>query len=328
MIGGVSTSHNLQGFNRVSVTLIIPALNEAENLPYVLARIPDWVGEVILVDGHSTDDTVKIASEWKPSICVITQTGRGKGNALRCGIQAAHGDIVIMLDADGSTDPAEIPHFEGALLSGADVVKGSRFLQGAGTSDMQRVRIFGNSLLTKLVNLLFHSHYTDITYGYMGVWRYCAPALALDVDGWANEPLSCIRAIRSGLRVVEVACYEHRRVAGEAKLQAWSAGWTILKAIVKERVTRHPNSIWESRTVVGDEVFTPAMQMLRRETLALIGEQDHLSPEAYERARQSVRAAYLDLLNLTTDNPDACALQTQYRKRYDFVWGFLENSRI
>jgi len=221
-----------------TISVLIPALNEAENLPHVLPRIPSWVDEVILVDGHSTDQTVSVARALCPGIRVVTQKGRGKGAALRAGCQAATGDIIVMLDADGSTDPAEIPAFVGALLAGAGLAKGSRFLQGGGTVDMPWVRRLGNRLLVMLANLLFGTHYTDITYGYNASWRRHLDALALEMDGWACEIIGNIRAARQGLHVVEVASFEHRRIAGEAKLDALKAGWTILIAIIRERLPR------------------------------------------------------------------------------------------
>ncbi|NJM40966.1 MAG: glycosyltransferase family 2 protein, partial [Anaerolineae bacterium] len=127
-----------------TVSVIIPALNEAENLPHVLPRIPAWVNEVILVPGPSTDNTVEVARKLVPRIRIVDQVGKGKGAALRCGINAATCDIVVLIDADGSTDPAEISAFVAALLAGADFAKGSRFLYGGGTADMQPYRQLGN----------------------------------------------------------------------------------------------------------------------------------------------------------------------------------------
>ena len=100
------------------VSVVIPTLNEAKNLPHVLPHIPREVDEVILVDGSSTDETVQVAQDLLPHLRVVQEEGHGKGAALRTGFKAATGDIIIMLDADGSTDPAEIPAFVGALLAG------------------------------------------------------------------------------------------------------------------------------------------------------------------------------------------------------------------
>lgn len=219
----------------ITVSVIIPALNEAENLPHVLPHIPSWVHEVLLVDGFSTDETVTVARAIHPSIRIVQQEGPGKGAALRSGYNAATGDILVMLDADGSTDPAEIPAFVGALLAGADFVKGSRFVQGAGTDDMPRLRKLGNRGFVTLANRLFGTKFTDITYGYNAIWSRHKYILALDIDNWASEIISNIRIARLGLRVVEVACFEHKRIAGEAKLKTFSAGWQILKAILAER---------------------------------------------------------------------------------------------
>jgi glycosyltransferase involved in cell wall biosynthesis len=217
-----------------TVTVVVPALNEAENLAYVLPQIPAWVDEIILVDGYSSDDTVELACDLARNARIVIQQGRGKGAAIRSGFAAATGDIVVLIDADGSTDPREIPGFVGALLAGADFAKGSRFLQGGGTADMPWIRRFANKGLTMLANVIAGTHYTDITYGYNATWRRHAHALGLDVDGWANEIVTNLRAARNGLRVVEVASFEHERIAGEAKLMAFSAGWTILKAMLRE----------------------------------------------------------------------------------------------
>ncbi|HUI61664.1 MAG TPA: glycosyltransferase family 2 protein, partial [Steroidobacteraceae bacterium] len=106
------------------MSVIIPTLNEAKNLPHVFARIPAGVHEVIIVDGHSVDDTIAVARELRPDVRIVMQTRRGKGNALACGFEVATGDIIAMIDADGSTDPEEIPRFVQALLDGADFAKG------------------------------------------------------------------------------------------------------------------------------------------------------------------------------------------------------------
>jgi len=106
-----------------TVTVVIPTLNEAKNLPHVFERLPEWIDEVIIVDGNSTDDTIAVATACRPDAKIVTQTGKGKGNALACGFRAATSDITVMLDADGSTDPAEIPRLVAALTNGYDFPK-------------------------------------------------------------------------------------------------------------------------------------------------------------------------------------------------------------
>lgn len=251
------------------VSVIIPALNEADNIEAVIKAVPTWVYEVVLVDGRSTDGTPNVARRVWPNhhivvkerrarqdrrqaprpgavdrrgegmaLRIVGQTARGKGNALKMGIAAATGDIIVHLDADGSTDPREIGRFVETLKRGADYAKGSRFKAGGGTDDMPFHRKVGNGALTLLTNVLFQTHYTDITYGYNAFWRRHAGSLALEIDGWANEIIGNIRVARHGLRVVEVPSFEHPRMAGEAKLQGvYRIGWRILRAIITERLS-------------------------------------------------------------------------------------------
>jgi glycosyltransferase involved in cell wall biosynthesis len=226
--------------SRYRVSVVIPALNEAENLPYVLPRIPGWVHEVLLVDGGSDDGTPDVARRIHPTIRLVEQQGRGKGAALRSGFDMATGDIVVSLDADGSMDPAEIPAFVGALLAGADFAKGTRFIQGGGTADMPLLRRLGNWVFVTLANLLFHVRFSDITYGYNAIWRRHQSTLALEINDWPQEIISNIRLTQAGLRVVEVASFEYRRLAGEAKLRTFSAGSAIFLAMLQERFHQIP----------------------------------------------------------------------------------------
>jgi glycosyltransferase involved in cell wall biosynthesis len=209
-------------------------MNEAENLPHVLPRIPPWVHEVLLVDGNSTDGTVEVARELWPTITVVAQRGRGKGAALRTGFSAATGDLIVMLDADGSTDPAEIPAFVGVLLSGADFAKGTRFVQGGGTADMSRLRRAGNLVFTLLARLLFGNRFSDLCYGYNAFWARILPQLRLDGDGFEIETMINLRAVVAGLKVREVASFEERRVYGVSRLRTIPDGWRVLKTIWRE----------------------------------------------------------------------------------------------
>lgn len=219
-----------------SVSLIIPTLNEGKNLPLVLPYIPlDVVDEVILVDGRSQDNTISVAKHLLPSIRVVYETKKGKGAALRCGYEKATGDILVVLDADGSNDPREIPRYVNALLEGADFVKGSRFAPTGGTTDMPRLRKLGNWGFVKTVNLLFSQTFSDLAYGFHAFWRHCLDYLELDrVDGFEVDAAIYLQAVRKKLRVVEVPSFEGYRFYGEGKLKTFPDGFRILRTILRE----------------------------------------------------------------------------------------------
>jgi glycosyltransferase involved in cell wall biosynthesis len=217
-----------------SVSVVIPTLNEAANLGAVLQRMPTWVSQVILVDGHSTDGTVQLARRLMPDIEVLYQTGRGKGDALAAGFAAARGDVVAAIDADGSMNPDELLAYVGLLVAGADLVKGSRFIQGGGTTDMSLIRRVGNWVLLHLVRLLFGSRYSDLCYGYFAFWRDVLPELHPDVDGFEIETLINVRALEHGLKVAEVPSFEANRLSGASHLHAVRDGLRILRTIGRE----------------------------------------------------------------------------------------------
>jgi glycosyltransferase involved in cell wall biosynthesis len=229
-----------QELGHPSVTAVIPALNEAKNLPYVLPKLEGLVDEVIIVDGLSEDDTIEVARRLHSAVRIVEEKTPGKGAALRRGFAEARCDIVVALDADGSTNPDEIPAFVGVLLAGADFVKGSRFLQGGGTADMPLIRRWGNAALTMLVRVLFGGRYTDLCYGYNAFWSRVLPRLELDADGFEIETLMNIRALRAGLKVAEVASFEEKRLHGQAKLRALPDGWRVAKTILRERFRSRP----------------------------------------------------------------------------------------
>ena len=152
------------------VSVIICALNEEANLPHVLPKIPEWVDEILLVDGHSTDATVQIAKDLCPRIRVLYQTGKGKGDALKLGVNEAHGEIIVTLDADGETPPEEIERFITPLLEGNDFAKGSRLFKRR-PLNMPLYRWFGNKVLAFTCNILYGTRFSDICSGYNSFWK-------------------------------------------------------------------------------------------------------------------------------------------------------------
>lgn len=262
------------------VSVVIPALNEEENLPYVLPAIHEWVDEILLVDGHSSDETVNVACRLCPGIRVVMQEGNGKGAALRSGFTVATGDIIVTLDADGSADPAEMPVFVGALLAGADFAKGSRFLQGGGTDDMPFYRKLGNWAFVLMVRLLFGGNYTDLCYGYNAFWKRVLPLLDLDGNGFEIETMMNVRALRAGLKIMEVPSFEFKRMYGEGRLKTIPDGWRVLKTILREYPKR------------GGRYVTQEIENTRhRRTAGMIGDPSNSADRRVQRnqARASGR---------------------------------------
>jgi glycosyltransferase involved in cell wall biosynthesis len=201
----------------------------------VFARLPADLHEVILVDGHSTDGTPEVARGLRGDVRIVNQAGAGKGDALQTGFKACTGDIIVMLDADGSTDPHEIPRFVAALCQGADFVKGSRFAQGGGSSDLTAIRRAGNWGLNRIVNALYGTSYTDLCYGYNAFWARCLPYMRVDCSGFEVETLINVRIAKAGLVVHEVPSFESPRLHGVSNLSVLRDGVRVLRVINHER---------------------------------------------------------------------------------------------
>ncbi|TDK25586.1 glycosyltransferase family 2 protein [Arthrobacter crusticola] len=225
-----------------SVSVVIPTLNEAMNLPWVLRRMPSYVDEVVIVDGRSTDNTVKVARAVRGDVVIVNEQRKGKGVALRAGFAAASGDIIVMLDADGSMDPQEIGWFISPLQHDFDFVKGSRHVTGGGSEDLTWLRRVGNQALTGLANMVLHSNYSDLCYGYIAFRRECLEVLQLESDGFEIETELIVKAAKAGLRIAEVPSLELDRISGASNLQTFRDGWRVLRTMAHECL------LWEAPT--------------------------------------------------------------------------------
>lgn len=221
---------------RPKVTVLVCTLNEEKNLPHVLPRIPEWVDEVLLADGHSTDKTVDVATRLRPDIHILYQPGKGKGDALRYGLEHAQGDIIVTVDADGATDPREMYSFVKPLLNGYDFAKGSRFARRM-PSNRSWHRILGNFIITLVFDALFFARYTDLCSGYNAFWRERLRKVmgTWPSDGFENEPLINARAKTGKLKVVEVAHTDSGRLTGDVKEVSLRQGFKAIKTIIRER---------------------------------------------------------------------------------------------
>ena len=248
------------------VSVVIPAKNEARNIGWVVGRLPSSVDELVLVDGNSTDATVEVTRTIRPDVVVISDTQPGKGAALRAGFEAATGDYVVMLDADGSMDPDEIHAFIDALDGGADLAKGSRFLRGGGTADMSLLRNAGNRVLLAVSNLVFGCAHTDLCYGYAAFRRRAILGLMLTATGFEIETQLFMRATRSGLRVVEVPSFEAPRRFGTSNLHTFRDGWRVLRTVLSERwagpVSRTLHDLERTLAGEGDEAIVGTMHVV------------------------------------------------------------------
>lgn len=219
---------------RPTVSAVIPTLNEAENLRWLLPRLTE-VDEVVIVDGESIDGTVDVARLLRPDAIIISEPPGGKGTAMRTGMAAASCDVIIMLDADGSMDPAEFDSFLALIVRGFDFVKGSRYACGGGSDDLTGLRRVGNRTLTRLANLLYRTRWSDLCYGFVAMRRSEVHRLELRSTGFEIETEMCVNAVRAGLRMAEVASHESDRRFGVSNLNTFRDGWRVLKTMVKLR---------------------------------------------------------------------------------------------
>jgi hypothetical protein len=232
---------------KTKVSVVVPAMNEEKNIGQVLNELPEGLHEVILVDGNSKDNTIEAARQACPEIRVTSQSGRGKGDAFRTGFAAVTGNLVVMLDADGSADPADIVRYVEAVEAGADFANGSRYMPGGCSADIPKLRSFGYTVLSGTANMLHGTDFTDLCYGYNAFWARCLPFISLDVPGFEVETLINLRMASAGMKIVEVPSYERERTYGESNLNTFRDGFRVLGTLYREARRRrslrqHPDA--------------------------------------------------------------------------------------
>lgn len=216
------------------VSIVVPTLNEALNIRDVFLNIPEFVDEIVVVDGNSSDGTREEIKKIRNDAKIIIEKPSGKGNAIRTGFKKATGDLIIMMDADGSHNPMEIPALLEPVLDGYDVAKGSRLLSGGGSADLTPFRKLGNNIFVAMVNMLYGANYTDLCYGYRAFKREALEKIYCRANGFEIETEQSILMTKAGLKVKEVPSFEEQRKNGESNLNSFRDGWKIFKLILRE----------------------------------------------------------------------------------------------
>ncbi len=219
----------------MKTTLIIPALNEEGCIGKTIREIPrDCVDEIIVVDGHSADNTINEAkSVLDPNDKVIEQKREKFGGAIYDGLDLATGNVVMIMDADGSHNPNDIPKLL-SKFSENTVVMASRYAPGGRSDDDTFVRWFGNWLFTKLIRIVHGIKITDSLYFFFAISKENFKKLNLKSQGFAICIEFLVKAKRNGLKIIEIPAIERPRLAGESKVNAFQDGLKILRAILRK----------------------------------------------------------------------------------------------
>ena len=239
-----------------TTTLLLPTLNEIEAVRVIVPQIRrDWVDEIIVVDGGSTDGTVEYMQD--AGLRVYSQTIRGYGEGLLEAMHLAKGDVIIEFNPDGNSIPDDIPRIIAKVNEGYDLVIGSRYRDGAKSDDDDWLTATGNWMFTRIVNLLFGTHYTDALVGFRAYRREHAMRLALDAPGLTWPCQTSTRFARAGMRVTEIPAHEPARIGGKRKMMPFRTGWQITMLILRDFLTFHPKR-HEAKADAGGTALTAA----------------------------------------------------------------------
>jgi len=227
--------------NTSTVSVVIPAYNEEENIGNILLRTNatlETIGvpyEIIVVDDGSVDETKLMAMQYKATV-LSNGTNRGKGYALKTGIQSANGNILVTMDADGSHRPEEIPKLIVPLLNGADAVFGSRFTGKRGQDSTKKLHIFGNNLFNLLIALLSGKHVTDSQTGFRAYKKKIIKEIEITSTGYEVETELTVKSLKNGYIIHEEPITFEKRKDGSSHVNPLFDGIKIFKTIVKASI--------------------------------------------------------------------------------------------
>ena len=215
-----------------SVSVIIPSLNEAGCIKDVLNSIPrDLVDEILVVDGNSMDGTPDIVRSLGHR--VVMQEGKGFGSALMTGMREATGDIVAIMDGDGSYEIKDLPSLVAMVQNGCDFAFGSRYAKGSGSKDDTFIRFIGNKIFTFLLRALHGVRLSDALFLYVVAKKQAVLDLNLVERGFEYCVELPIKAHKRGYKYAEIPSFEKAREAGHSKVHVVKDGFRILRAMVK-----------------------------------------------------------------------------------------------
>ena len=215
------------------VSLVVLTRNEKEGLEKIMPRVKkEWVDEIIVVDGNSTDGTVELAE--KMGLKVVQQAKMGRGNAFRLGLENANGNTLVYYSPDGNEVPEDIPKLIGKINEGHDMVIASRFSKLSKSEDATFVRLLGNKMFTVVINSLYGTKLTDALNGFRAIKTNVMKEIETTAEHFDIEIQMSMRCIKNGYKVDEIPTVEPNRIGGVAKLNTFVDGWRCTKFLVKE----------------------------------------------------------------------------------------------
>lgn len=214
-------------------TLFVPTLNEIDGMKAIMPHVKkQWVDEILVLDGGSTDGTVEYAKS--KGYRVVMQKSKGITNAYREALKVAKGDIIVAFSPDGNSLPEVIPKLVRKMKEGYDMVIASRYIGGAKSYDDDLVTAFGNFMFTTLINICFGGNYTDSLVMLRAFKKDIVQKLHIDVPRAGLEPILSIRCAKLKLKVAEIPASEPKRIGGARKMNPLLNGLDILRLIVAE----------------------------------------------------------------------------------------------